>query len=91
MSLMPKERSDFVRELSESIDNTNPKQVFFKRQFINALMKKETARVDGFSAEELFFGKRGSGFRMGTEWENLPSPFHFCPLYFYPNLKGVQF
>ena len=60
MALTPKERSDFVRELSESIDNTNPKQVVFKRQFINALMKKETVHVDGFSAEELFFGKKVS-------------------------------
>ena len=55
MALTPKERSDFVRELSESIDNTNPKQVVFKRQFINALMKKETVHVDGFSAEETFY------------------------------------
>ena len=82
MALTPKERSDFVRELSESIDNTNPKQVVFKRQFINALMKKETVHVDGFSAEELFFWKRGSGFRMGTEWENLPSPFIFARFIF---------
>ena len=58
MALTPKERSDFVRELSEHIDNTNPKQVTFERQFINALMKKETVHTDGFSAEESFYFKK---------------------------------